>query len=145
MAPKEKELQGQGKSTQSLGRRPTWVPHFLQKSLQLPGLILFHFLKLSSESTPLEQMLITFPPQTLKNKRAVVESLETMQVPMVEWYLDEQFSDPTPSSLVDVGKPGRVSGDLHSNRTLAESKTTPPVHYSSAKLSMCSFLLHRNI
>lgn len=39
---------------------------------------------------------------------------------------------------MDVGKPGRVSGDLHSNRTLAESKTTPPVHYSSAKLSMCS-------
>lgn len=52
--------------------------------ITFPGLILFHFLKLSSESTPLEQMQITFPPQTLKNTRAVVESLETMQVPMVE-------------------------------------------------------------
>lgn len=31
--------------------------------ITFPGLILFHFLKLSCESTPLEQMLITFPPQ----------------------------------------------------------------------------------
>lgn len=46
--------------------------------ITFPGLILFHFLKMSSKSTPLEQMLITFPPRTLKNTRAVMESLETM-------------------------------------------------------------------
>lgn len=39
---------------------------------------------------------------------------------------------------MEAGKPSRVSGDLHSNRTLAGSKTTSPVHYLSAKLSMCS-------
>lgn len=44
--------------------------------ITFPGLILFHSLKLRSESTPLEQMPVTFP-QTLKNTRAVMESLET--------------------------------------------------------------------
>lgn len=39
---------------------------------------------------------------------------------------------------MEAGKPSRVSGDLHSNRTLAGSKTTSPVHYLSAKLSMFS-------
>lgn len=48
--PKERRNSQAGQEHTVPGRRPTWVPHFLQKSLHSPGLDNISFLKLSSES-----------------------------------------------------------------------------------------------